>query len=256
MRTSPRSCTRALTLASALGALSAHSIMAQESTWPQHSRERPMAPVAAPAEQALPVAPPAGAIVLFDGDDLDHWRTAGGEPARWALVDGGAMQASRGDIETREAFGDVRLHVEWASPAPPRGEDQDRGNSGVFLMGRYEVQVLDSYQSQTYADGQAGAIYGQFPPRVNVSRPPGEWQTFDIEFHRPHFDASGKVVEPARMTVRHNGVLVHDDVALLGPTSHRVRAPYEAHADRLPIKLQDHGHPVRFRNIWVQPLEP
>lgn len=248
--------TRLSLLSAALICLSApDNAMAQEPDWPQHSRERPMAPVAAPAEQSLPVPPPDGAIVLFDGDDLDQWRTARGEPARWALVDGGAMQAARGDIETRESFGDVRLHVEWASPAPPRGEDQDRGNSGVFLMGRYEVQVLDSYQSQTYADGQAGAIYGQFPPRVNVSRAPGEWQTFDIEFRRPRFDSAGTLLAPARMTVRHNGVLVHDDVALLGPTSHRVRAPYEAHEDRLPIKLQDHGHPVRFRNIWVQPLD-
>jgi len=243
-------------LSAALIAFSAPgNAMAQDPDWPQHSRERPMAPVAAPADQMLPVPPPEGAIVLFDGDDLDQWRTANGEPARWTLIEGGAMQAARGDIETRSSFGDVRLHVEWASPDPPRGEDQDRGNSGVFLMGRYEVQVLDSYQSRTYADGQAGAIYGQFPPRVNVSRAPGEWQTFDIEFRRPRFDAAGQLLSPARMTVRHNGVLVHDDVALLGPTSHRVRAPYEAHEDRLPIKLQDHGHPVRFRNIWVQPLD-
>jgi hypothetical protein len=224
--------------------------------WPQHSRERPMAPVEAAPAQLLPVKPPAGATVLFDGKDLSKWRHVNGNPARWRMGDFGSMvvTAGTGDIETRESFGDVLLHVEWASPAPPKGEDQDRGNSGVFLMGRYEVQVLDSHGSTTYADGQAGAIYGQFPPRVNVSRAPGEWQTFDIEFRRPRWDAAGKLLSPARMTVRHNGVLVHDDVELLGPTSHRVRAPYEKHEDALPIKLQDHGHPVRFRNIWVKPL--
>jgi hypothetical protein len=142
------------------------------------------------------------------------------------------------------------------SPAPPVGEDQDRGNSGVFLMGTYEVQVLDSYKSDTYADGQAAAIYGQFPPRVNVTRPPGEWQSYDIEFYRPRFDSSGTVREPARMTVRHNGVLVHENAVLLGPTSNSRRDPYAKHADELPIALQDHGHKVRFRNVWVQPLTP
>lgn len=231
-------------------------LQAQDQPWPQHSRERPMAPVEAAPPQLLPVKAPAGATVLFDGKDLSKWQRVNGGAARWKLAPYGALEvtAGAGDIETREAFGDVLLHVEWASPTPPRGEDQDRGNSGVFLMGRYEVQVLDSYNSSTYADGQAGAIYGQFPPRVNVSRAPGEWQVFDIEFRRPRFDAEGKLVSPARMTVRHNGVLVHDNVELLGPTSHRVRAPYERHEDALPIKLQDHGHPVRFRNIWVKPL--
>lgn len=215
-----------------------------------------MAPVQPAPAQQLPAAAPTGATLLFDGRDLARWQKVGGGEARWRLTGDGAMEVApgAGDIETRETFGDVRLHVEWASPSPASGTDQDRGNSGVFLMGRYEVQVLDSHESPTYADGQAGAIYGQFPPRLNVSRAPGEWQSFDIEFRRPRFDVSGKLVAPARMTVRHNGVLVHDDVALLGPTSHRVRAPYEAHEDALPIKLQDHGHRVRFRNIWVQPL--
>lgn len=227
------------------------------STWAQHSRERPMAPVQAAPSQSLPVAAPAGATILFGGSDLSKWQTVGGGEARWTILPDGAMEvaAGGGDIETRDAFGDVRLHVEWASPSPAVGTDQDRGNSGVFLMGRYEVQVLDSWRSQTYADGQAGAIYGQFPPRVNVSRAPGEWQSFDIEFRRPRFDAAGKLVSAARLTVRHNGVLVHDDVELLGPTSHRVRAPYATHEAALPIKLQDHGHRVRFRNIWVQPLD-
>lgn len=225
--------------------------------WPQHSMDRPKPPVAVAPPQALPVAAPPGALVLFDGRDLGWWQKGDGSPAAWRLVDG-AMEVVKGagGIRTRVGFGDVRVHVEWASPAPAEGTGQDRGNSGVFLMGRYEVQVLDSYRSDTYADGQAGAIYGQYPPRVNVTRAPGEWNSFDIEFRRPRFDSTGAVVTPARMTVRHNGVLVHEDAVLLGPTSHRVRAPYEAHADELPISLQDHGHPVRFRNIWVQPLAP
>jgi hypothetical protein len=142
------------------------------------------------------------------------------------------------------------------SPKPPRGTDQDRGNSGVFFGGgRYEVQVLDSYENITYADGQAGALYGQYPPLVNASRPPGEWQTYDIVYHRPRFDAAGKVLSPTRFTVFHNGVLVQDNAALVGPTAHTRRPPYEAHADRLPISLQDHGHPVRFRNVWIRDLE-
>jgi hypothetical protein len=152
------------------------------------------------------------------------------------------------------AFGDVQLHIEWATPSPARGSGQARGNSGVFLMGRYEVQVLDSYQNRTYPDGQAAAIYGQYPPLVNASRPPGEWQTYDIVFRRPRFDANGALVSPARMTVFHNGVLVQDDVELTGPSGHQSRPPYERHADRLPIRLQDHGDPVRFRYIWVREL--
>jgi hypothetical protein len=225
--------------------------------WPQHSMERPKPPVQVAPAQRLPLAPPVGALVLFDGRDNSWWQKADGSPAAWKLVDG-AMEVvpGAGGIRTRIGFGDLRLHIEWATPAPPAGAGQDRGNSGVFLMETYEVQVLDSWRSDTYADGQAGAIYGQFPPRVNVSRPPGEWQSYDIEFRRPRFDSTGVLRSPARMTVRHNGVLVQDDVTLLGPTSHRVRAPYAKHADELPISLQDHDHKVRFRNIWVQPLAP
>ena len=252
---------RALAASALLAACSLTAAMnAQESQpWPQHSRSRPAPPVEIAPAQSLPASPPAGAIVLFDGKDLSPWQRADGKntPARWTILPDGAMEVApgSGDIETKEAFGDVRLHVEWASPSPAIGEDQDRGNSGVFLMGRYEVQVLDSYGSATYPDGQAGAIYGQFPPRLNVSRAPGEWQSFDIEFRAPRFSADGTLASPARLTVLHNGVLVHEDVALLGPTSHRVRAPYETHAAALPIKLQDHGHRVRFRNIWLQRLD-
>lgn len=163
--------------------------------------------------------------------------------------------AGTGEITTVRAFGDCQLHVEWASPDPPAHTGQDRGNSGVFLMGRYEVQVLDSYGNRTYPDGQAAAIYGQYPPLVNASRPPGVWQSYDIVFRRPRFDERGQLIAPARITVIHNGVLVHDAVILTGPTGHRRRPPYEAHADRLPITLQDHASPVRFRNIWVRDLE-
>jgi hypothetical protein len=225
--------------------------------WPQHSTERPRPPVVQPPAQALPVAPPRDAVVLFDGHDLARWQDGTGKPARWRLVDGGAMEIApgTGDIRTRDGFGDLELHIEWATPNPPRGKDQDRGNSGVFLMQKYEIQVLDSYENVTYADGQAAAIYGQFPPTVNVSRAPGEWQSYDIVFHRPHFDPTGKLLSPAHATVRHNGVLVQDDVTLLGPTTHMVRTPYSAHPDRLPISLQDHGHPVKYRNIWVRDLE-
>src|SRR6185369_13858327 len=161
--------------------------------WPQHSRERPLPPVQTAPAQKLPAPRPAGAIVLFDGTSLSGWEVAGGKPAGWKLVDGGAMEVAKGtgDIQTKAAFGDAELHVEWASPNPADGSDQDRGNSGVFLMGTYEVQVLDSYGNVTYADGSAASIYGEFPPRVNVSRPPGEWQTFDIKFTRPRFNAAG-----------------------------------------------------------------
>jgi hypothetical protein len=160
-----------------------------------------------------------------------------------------------GAIQTVRSFGSCQLHVEWATPSPAVGQDQDRGNSGVFLMNTYEVQVLDSYNSKTYADGMAAAIYGQYPPLVNASRKPGEWQTYDIVFHSPHFDADGTLIAPARMTVFHNGVLVHDHQELTGPTAHKARPPYKAHADRLPLSLQDHAHPVRFRNIWLRELE-
>ena len=231
--------------------------------WPVHDTTRTRPPVVQPGGPALPVAPPADAIVLFDGRSLDGWRTAdsaqgaGAQPARWRLVDG-AMEVVRGAgaIATTRAFGDVQLHVEWRAPAPAQGTGQNRANSGVFLMGRYEVQVLDSHQNDTYPDGQAGALYGQYPPLVNASRPPGEWQAYDIVFRRPRFDAGGRVVLPARVTVFHNGVLVQDAEPLTGPSGHRSRPPYARHADRLAIALQDHGDPVRFRNLWVRDLEP
>jgi tetratricopeptide (TPR) repeat protein len=225
--------------------------------WPQHSRERPAPPVGVAPALAAPLPPPPGATVLFDGRSLDAWRSSDGvTAARWRVLDDGALEVTpgTGGIETRADFGDVYLHIEWSAPLPATGRDQNRGNSGVFLMGRYEVQVLDSYDNATYPDGQAGAIYGQYPPRLNVTAPPGQWNAFDIEFRRPRFGPDGSVLEPARMTVRHNGVVIHADRPLMGPTSHVIRAPYEAHTDALPIALQDHGDRVRFRNIWVREL--
>jgi hypothetical protein len=229
----------------------------QPREWPVHALDRPLPRVVDPGPFVGSAPPPADAVVLFDGRSLDAWRSAdeAGTPARWRIVDG-AMEVvpGTGALATAQSFGDVQLHIEWRMPAPPSGEGQDRGNSGVFLMGLYEVQVLDSYRSITYADGQAAALYGQFPPLVNASRPPGEWQTYDIMFRRPRFDASGALVSPARVTVLHNGVLVHDAVELQGATRHMERATYAAHADRLPITLQDHGATVRFRNVWVREL--
>jgi 2-keto-4-pentenoate hydratase/2-oxohepta-3-ene-1,7-dioic acid hydratase in catechol pathway len=227
--------------------------------WPQHSMDRPRPPVVNPGPAGAAVPAPSDAVVLFDGKSLAAWRSAdsAGTDARWK-IEGGYMEVVRGSgsIATRQGFRDVHLHVEWAAPNPPTGTGQNRGNSGVFLMERYEVQVLDSYQNDTYPDGQASAIYGQFPPLANASRPPGEWQTYDIVFHAPRFDGAGRVSSPARMTVFHNNVLVQNNVALLGPTSNQRRDPYVAHPDRLPISLQDHGDPVRFRNIWLRELRP
>jgi hypothetical protein len=223
--------------------------------WPVHSMERPRPSVVDPGPERPPVAPPSDAIVLFDGTSLGEWEGAQGGPAGWLVRDGYMEVVARaGGIRTRRLFGDVQVHVEWATPAPPRAEGQARGNSGVFLMSHYEIQVLDSYRNDTYADGQAGALYGQQPPLVNVCRPPGAWQSYDIVFRRPRFAPDGAVLEPARVTMFHNGVLVHDHAAFAGRTAHATRARYEVHADRLPIVLQDHGDPVRFRNIWVREL--
>ena len=224
--------------------------------WPIHSPDRPQPPVVDPGAGALPVPPPKDAIVLFDGTDLSKWVHFNGAPAAWAVRDGYfEVRRGSGNLMTRDSFGDAQLHVEWASPDPARGTGQDRGNSGVYLMNKYEVQVLDSYGNKTYPDGQAAAIYGQFPPLVNASRPPGAWQSYDIVFRGPRFDSSGTLLRPATMTVLHNGVLVQDHVTLSGPSAHYARPPYEAHPDKLPILIQDHSHPVRYRNIWIRELQ-
>jgi hypothetical protein len=190
--------------------------------WPIHSTSRPQPPVVDPGPFTASAPPPSDAVVLFDGQSLDNWRSADDahKPARWRVRDDYMeVVAGTGAISTAQAFGDVQLHVEWMAPTPVSGEGQNRGNSGVILMGRYEVQVLDSYHNVTYPDGQAGAIYGQHPPLVNASRPPGEWQTYDIVFLRPRFDAQGRLVRPARITVFHNGILVQNDVPRGSPSS-------------------------------------
>jgi hypothetical protein len=245
-------------VAAVMGWLVASSASGQaQPQWPVHSLSRPKPRIVNPGPFTASLPAPADAIVLFDGSSLAQWRSADGAkgPARWRVENGYfQVEPGRGTIETVREFGDVQVHIEWMTPTPARGSGQDRGNSGVFLMGRYELQVLDSYANETYADGQAAALYGEFPPVVNASRPPGEWQSYDIVFRRPRFDARGAVTRPARMTVLHNGVLVHDAQELTGPTAHQVRVPYAAHPDRLPISLQDHGSAVRFRNVWVREL--
>ena len=198
---------------------------------------------------------PSDAIVLFDGHDLSRWRSADGSAAKWAVKGGYAeVVAGTGDIQTADSFGDCQLHIEWATPSVVKGEGQERGNSGVFLMGRYEVQVLDSYQNKTYYHGQAGAVYKQYAPLVNASRPPGQWQSYDIIFHAPRFDEQGKVTDRARVTVLHNGVLIQNNVEIYGNTFNDRPALYIAHAPELPLRLQDHGNPVRYRNIWIRRL--
>ena len=248
-----------LTIAALLTASGATAQVPAVMQHAQHDTAR-MQPVA--VRGATPSTPeragraPSDAVVLFDGRDLSAWTGSGQSPAAWKVSDGWfEVTAGKGGITSKESFGDVQVHVEWQSPSPPRGLGQDRGNSGVFLMGMYEVQILDSYGSRTYPDGQAAAIYGQYPPTVNASLPPGQWQTYDIVFRRPRFREDGTVASPAYVTVFHNGVLVQDHVELTGPSAHTTRPPYKRHADRLPISLQDHEHPVRFRNIWVRDLE-
>lgn len=222
--------------------------------------KQPLPPVVTPGDQ--PGSPPSDAVVLFDGSTESfkkNWTDTKGGETKWKIVDG-AMESVRGAgyIQSVRKFGSCQLHIEWASPSKVQGKGQGRGNSGVFLMGNYEVQVLDSYENQTYADGQAGALYGRKKPLVNASRKPGKWQTYDIIFHRPLFDKEGKVTRRATFTILHNGVLIHDHTILSGGTGWNgphAATEYKAHPDKLPLKMQDHGNPVRFRNVWVRPLK-
>ena len=250
-----------LSLLAALAIAASPSVLLGQvdTRWKIHDLNRPVPAVINPgtsSTQDSPGNPPSDAVVLFDGKDLSKWQQQDGSPAKWKVENGYIEVVPKtGELRTKEAFGDCQLHVEFREPTPPHGESQERGNSGVFLMGLYEVQVLDSYDNKTYADGQASALYGQYPPLVNASRPPGEWQWYDIVFHGPRFDAAGKVLRPARFTVFHNGVLVQDNVELTGPTANGVRPPYKVTPEKLPLGLQDHGNPVRYRNIWIRELK-
>lgn len=201
--------------------------------------------------------PPSDAIVLFNGKDFSQWKSANasGGDVKWK-IDENAMTVvgGTGGIMTKDGFGDCQLHIEWRTPAEVKGEGQGRGNSGIFLMGRYELQVLDNYNNKTYVNGQAASIYKQLPPLVNACKPPGEWQTYDIIFTAPKFYENGSVKSQARITVLHNGVLVQNDAVLLGGTQYIGVANYEKHGDKEPIMFQDHGNPVSFRNVWIRPL--
>lgn len=205
-------------------------------------------PIVTPGEK--PSDAPSDAVVLFDGKDLSAWKGAEG----WKLEDG-AMVVGKEMIESKEAFGDCQLHIEWSAPTPAVGESQGRGNSGVFF-GPYELQVLDSYDNKTYYDGQAASIYKQTPPLANAMKPPGDWNVYDIAWTAPRFKADGSLESPAYITVFHNGVLVQDHFELLGNTPFSDPPSYNQHDVKQPIRLQDHGNPVRFRNIWVRETKP
>ena len=199
-----------------------------------------------------PGQPPADAVVLFDGKDLSGWTKADGSPAQWTAADGVmTCKPGSGSIVSKQKFGSVQLHVEFATPLMPDAKDQGRGNSGVYVQGRYEIQVLDSYKNETYPNGSCGALYGQYAPLVNACRPPLEWQTYDILFHAPKCDDSAKVVEKGRLTILHNGVLIQDHVEIKGVCGGELD---RNECEPGPLLLQDHGNLVRFRNIWYRPL--
>jgi hypothetical protein len=228
--------------------------------WRVHDMERPVPGIIMPGAKAADA--PSDAVILFDGTDLSEWtgsvstnknRFNPEGRALWKVENGYMEVTSTGGLTTRRAFGDCQLHLEWAAPLPAKGDSQKRGNSGIFLMGRYEVQILDCFQNRSYADGMTAAVYGQTPALANACRPPGEWQTYDIIFTAPRFDGD-KTVSPAYVTVIHNGVLVQNHTPYMGPTVHKKLPAYTPHPGKLPITLQDHNDPVRFRNIWIREL--
>jgi hypothetical protein len=213
----------------------------------------PVPPIVSAPANAIP----SDAVVLFDGRSLDAWESVKtpGAPAPWNIAgDAMVVVPKSGNIRTRAGFGDIQLHLEFRTPAEVKGQGQGRGNSGVFFMGIYELQILDSYENPTYVNGQAGAVYKQYPPLVNASRPPGEWQTFDTIWIAPRFAADGSLISPARLTVFHNGVLIQNNVELKGHTPNRGDPAYRAHPARLPLMLQDHNNFTAFRNVWVREL--
>ena len=223
-------------------------------TWRVHDDGRPLPPVVSPGDGGS-LGAPSDAVILFDGTDLSAWKSTSGEgPAEWK-VENGYMEVApgTGNIQTREHFGNCQIHLEWTPPSVIEGHSQGRGNSGIFLMGIYEIQVLDGYQNPTYADGSTGAIYGQHPPLVNACRAPGRWQAFDIVFEASVFE-NDTLVRPAYATVVLNGVVLHHHAEILGPTANRQTLPYEPHPPKGPLELQNHRNPVRFRNIWIRPM--
>jgi len=221
--------------------------------WNVHDMKRPQPVIVAPGSENS--SPPSDALVLFDGTDLSNWQRDNGKEPKWK-VENGHMEVTegKGSLRTKRVFGDCQLHVEWATPSRAEGKGQSRGNSGIYLMSKYEVQVLDSYANVTYPDGQAASIYGQSPPLVNASRGPGQWQSYDVIFRRPIFDDDKELIRPATFTVLQNGVLVQDHWVVLGPSQHEKQASYVWHEDKLPIFLQNHGDPVRYRKIWIREL--
>jgi len=227
--------------------------MEPDGKWHVHDPARPQPPVVTPGTFSQMAVPPSDATVLFDGKDLSQWTDKQGQPAPWIVEDGVATSA-KSDIVTKASFGDVQLHLEFREPTPPKGDGQGRGNSGVYFMGRYEIQVLDCFQNKTYADGTTGGLYGQHPALANACRPPGEWQTYDIIFNVPHFGPNGEVITPAYVTVTLNGVVIQNHQAFRGATNWRVPGNYTAHDPTGPLALQFHGNPVSFRNIWVRPV--
>jgi hypothetical protein len=230
--------------------------MQPDGRWHIHDGKRPQPKVVqpGPSQPGVTAAPPGDAMVLVGtGNDLSAWQTADGGAAPWPMANG-VLQTGKGIIRTKADFTDFQLHVEFATPSEVKGDSQGRGNSGVFLLGKFEIQVLDSYNNVTYPDGQAAAMYGQRPPLVNASRPPGEWQTYDIVFTAPRFTPQGALDKPAIVTVLHNGIVVHNADSFWGPTAHRRIDPYTPDNAKGPIGLQDHGNPVRYRNIWIRPL--
>jgi hypothetical protein len=225
--------------------------------WRVHDPDRPRPKVVTPAPTfSHQAGAPSDAIVLFDGTDLAKWQHDNGRPAAWKVENGYfEVVPKTGTIRTKEEFEDFQLHVEFATPAVVKGNSQGRGNSGIFLLGRYEVQVLDSYDNLTYADGQLGALYGQFPPLANPAKPPGEWQSYDVIFEAPRWDAEGQLIKKAAVTVIVNGVVLQHRREYLGPSTHKENTSYEkTRSSRGPVGLQDHGDLVRFRNIWIRPL--
>ncbi|MFD2256913.1 family 16 glycoside hydrolase [Luteolibacter algae] len=226
------------------------------SGWKVHDMKRPQPKVVSPGKSIS--MPPGDAIVLFDGTDLSQWSTWNeklkkAQKPRWKVKDGAMEITPTGSIQSKQAFGDIQLHIEWATPSPTADQPKSNGNSGIFLMQRYELQVFNSWENEIYADGIAGSIYGQSPPLVNASRKPGEWQSYDIIFTAPRFDGE-KLKSPARITVFHNGALIQNNTEILGPTQHYKRLPYLSHPEKQPILLQNHGDAVRYRNIWVREL--